>query len=215
MTDPPGAYRLEVLPPEELPGAAELLARAFRDSPLNRAVIGGPAARRLRCNRVGMGVHLPGAAAGGELLAARCGQRLAGVLVSVRSRDLPLPAPSLSGHLRLLWGQGLRVASRWARVSEALAANHWLGPHWYLATLGVEPALQGRGVGNFLLRAWLSKVDAEGGRAYLETDASENVRFYRRAGFAVWRGLSMLGVPITLMERPPARPLGSSRPGSA
>jgi len=198
-------HQLGVLAAAELPQAAGLLARAFRDNPLNRAVIGESEIRRLLCNEVGMQVHLPVAAARADILAARSEGRLAGLLVSVPSAVLPLPAPPLRSQLRLLWGQGLRAASRWARVSQALAENHWLGPHCYLATLGVEPALWGQGVGSLLLRAWLSKVDAEDARAYLETDAASNVRFYKRAGFAVWRELPLLGVPITLMERPPAR----------
>ena len=37
---------------------AEVLALAFRDNPLNRAVIGGSEARRLRANRAGMRASL-------------------------------------------------------------------------------------------------------------------------------------------------------------
>jgi len=197
--------RIEPIGSGDLAAAAGLLARAFRDNPLNRAVIGEPAGRRLRCNQVAMRVHLPLAAASGSVRVARRERRLAGVLIAAPPGTWPFPRPGLGGGLRLVLGQGPRVVRRWSEVSQALQAQRWIGPHWYLASLAVEPELWGRGIGSALLRAWLEEVDAESARAYLETDSPENVGFYRRAGFVVERELRILGVPIHLMERPARR----------
>jgi ribosomal protein S18 acetylase RimI-like enzyme len=58
-------------------------------------------------------------------------------------------------------------------------------PHYYLFTLGVRPAAQGRGVGRRLLEGMLERVDAERAPAYLETQKAENVGLYRKFGFEV------------------------------
>jgi len=58
-------------------------------------------------------------------------------------------------------------------------------PHWYLALLGTDPLLQGRGVGGQLLAPVLARADAEGVGAYLETQKERNLVYYRRFGFEV------------------------------
>jgi ribosomal protein S18 acetylase RimI-like enzyme len=101
------------------------------------------------------------------------------------------------------------VAHRWARVYELLREHHPVESHWYLATIGVDPELWGRGIGTGLLSAWLQMVDADLEPAYLETDVDRNIRFYERAGFAVVEELRILGVGIWTMRRP-GRPIASS-----
>jgi GNAT superfamily N-acetyltransferase len=182
-----------------------VLARAFRDNPLNRAVIGGSPARRVRANRAGVSAYLPTALARARVIGVREGGALAGVLVATPPGGWPLPPPDLAGFARLLWGQGLRVARRWSEVSRELRAWHPLDPHWYLATVGVEPGRWGRGAGHALLADFLACVDAQRARAYLETDRRELAGFYGRAGFELRREIEVLGVPVLLMERPAQR----------
>jgi len=185
----------------EEPAAVELLARAFRDNPLNVAVIGGGAERRLRSNRHGMRGLVPMASLHGEVWALRDGARLCAALVGVPPLLHPLPPPPLALRLRTLFGQGLGVALRWARVFEELDRIHPEEPHWYLGTFGVDPPVQGRGLGSGLLASWLERIDAERGAVYLETDRPENVPFYERAGFDTVREVSVLDVPIWCMRR--------------
>lgn len=64
-------------------------------------------------------------------------------------------------------------------------ALHPHEPHWYLATLGTEPARQGTGVGSALLAAVLRRVDEEAMPAYLESSKERNVPLYARFGFEV------------------------------
>jgi ribosomal protein S18 acetylase RimI-like enzyme len=184
--------------------AIDVLARAFCDNPLNRAVIGGgDARRRLRSNLHGMRSLLPVAVDHGDVLAARVAGRVAGVLISAPPGSYPLPPPPVIQRLRCLLGQGWPVAARWGRVFDALRAHHPLEPSWYLGTLGVEPALQRRGVGSALLGRWLERVDREGSAAYLEADVHANIGFYARAGFALEGEVEVLGTPIWRMWRPP------------
>lgn len=200
----PGALDLGPLAAPELPEAALLLAAAFRDNPLNVAVIrSADPERRLRSNAHGMRSLLPVAQAGGFALGARAEGTLLAVLVCAPPFGYPLPAPALPSRLRCVAGQGWRVARRWRRVFEALAALHPSEPHWYLATLGVAPAWQRRGVGRRLLGHWLQGPDRDGCPAYLETDRRENLAFYAGSGFELEGADEVLGTRIWRMRRPP------------
>jgi len=197
--------RIGPLSAAEVPPLAAVLARAFRDNPLNVAVIqSDDPVFRIRCNFHGMWALLPVAQARGQVLAARLEGRLAGALVATNPYGYPLPAPPLLARFRCFWGQGWRVARRWARVFESLDALHPLEPLGYLGTLGVDPSLQGRGVGRALLGRWLAGLDREATGAYLETDRCENVAFYERSGFRVLGETQVLGARIWRMRRPAA-----------
>jgi ribosomal protein S18 acetylase RimI-like enzyme len=197
-----GAFEVSPLREDELRSAAALLGRAFCENAMNRVVVPGSAQRRERSNAAGMRAVLPLARTRGTVLAARSAERLAGVLIALPPGVTQLGRPSLGTLLRLALSQGLGVASRWSAVAEALQLHRPLAPHAYLATLGVEPALQRGGVGRTLLQEWLGSVDAARQRAYLETDSTENVLWYERFGFALRAELTVLGVTVHLMERP-------------
>jgi ribosomal protein S18 acetylase RimI-like enzyme len=78
--------------------------------------------------------------------------------------------------------------------------------HYYLAVLGVEPELQGKGFGAALMQPVLNRCDAEGIPAYLESSKERNIAFYERHGFRVTEELplSKAGPSIWLMWRDPA-----------
>ena len=62
------------------------------------------------------------------------------------------------------------------------------GDHWYLQTLGVEPAHQGKGYGSLLMKYMLEKIDNTNPLpVFLETSTEINVKFYKRFGFEVVR----------------------------
>jgi GNAT superfamily N-acetyltransferase len=205
VTDAPGRQAtpsLGSLSQADCELAAQVLARAFRDNPLNRAVIGSrDPSRRERTNVYGLRAVLPVARRHGLALAARRSGVLVAALVATAPHYYPLPAPPLWARARTLLGQGLRVSGRWAEVFRALDAAHPPEPHWYLGTLGVDPKLQGCGVGTALLCHWLERVDADSRPAYLETDRPENLAFYGRRGFETCQELEVLGAPIWCMRR--------------
>lgn len=190
------------LDPSELDIAAGVLARAFRDNPLNRAVIRAGERRRERANRAGVGAYLPVACERAFVAVVRADAALCGVLVATPPWRWPLPPPGPFGMLRLLFGQGFGVARRWSEVSRQLRAHHPGQPHWYLATLGVEPSCWRRGAGRALLADLVAKVDVDAAPAWLETDRPELERYYRSAGFEVRERVQVYGVPVLLMERP-------------
>ena len=100
------------------------------------------------------------------------------------------PRPRWSDLLHLLpvlpalTGLGRRVPDA-VRLLASVDRARPRQPHWYLATLGTDPARQGQGIGSSLLRQTLARVDSEGLPAYLESSKERNVPFYARHGFEV------------------------------
>ena len=54
---------------------------------------------------------------------------------------------------------------------------------WYLAFIAVDPAMQRKGIGSFLLKEALQMIDQRGDRAYLEASNEQNKALYERHGF--------------------------------
>lgn len=118
-------------------------------------------------------------------------------------------------HLGLL--QQLMMLPRLARVTSwkrfltvssgftALERKHPAAPHYYLAVLGVDTEMQGRGLGGQLMRPVLDKCDSEHLPAYLESSKEKNVPLYERNGFKVTEKyqVSNGGPPMWLMWRDP------------
>jgi ribosomal protein S18 acetylase RimI-like enzyme len=81
---------------------------------------------------------------------------------------------------------GLR-SMRGRAVQELMKGVHPEEPHWYLAVIGSDPTVRGRGFGQVLMRSRLDRCDAEYCPAYLESTKFENVPYYERFGFTVTR----------------------------
>ncbi len=58
-------------------------------------------------------------------------------------------------------------------------------PAWSLQLLGVDPQVQGQGIGSRLLQPVLARSDQTGIPCHLETSTEGAVRFYQRQGFEV------------------------------
>jgi GNAT superfamily N-acetyltransferase len=87
----------------------------------------------------------------------------------------------------------------------AIEKKHPHEPHYYLMGLGVEPDLQGRGLGTKLMAPILERCDRDGIPAYLESSKEINVPLYERNGFKVTEQMTVPngGPPIWLMWRDP------------
>ena len=79
--------------------------------------------------------------------------------------------------------------------------------HWYLSSLGVDAAHQGKGYASALLKSMLGRLDRDGVPCYLETQREVNVRLYGRYGFNVTKEGRIPGTPISTwaMLREPSR----------
>lgn len=102
------------------------------------------------------------------------------------------------------------LGSRLVRVLRGLSLvenRHPKTPrHFYLPTLGTDPARQGEGIGSALMAPVLAMCDSEGVGAYLESSKERNIAFYARHGFRVTEEVRMpKGPPVWLMWRDPGR----------
>jgi len=117
------------------------------------------------------------------------------------------------GHWRTSIGELLRVAPilGWRgplalRGLMRIEARHPRWPRWYLATLGTDPPMQGRGLGRAVMEPVLRRCDDQGIGAYLESSKERNVPYYRRHGFEVVDEVVLpRGPRVWLMWREPAR----------
>lgn len=104
--------------------------------------------------------------------------------------------------LLLTFGAAL---TRGLAVTEMMKKTHPEEPHWYLAVIGSDPSVRGKGFGNALMRSRLDRCDAEYAPAYLESSKPENVPYYERFGFEVTGEFTLPdgGPPLIPMWRTP------------
>jgi GNAT superfamily N-acetyltransferase len=197
---------IETLSESQLPDVAQILSLAFRDNPLHTAVVGSDADARLRSSLHGLSVLLPVALRHGVLRGAFRDTRVVGASLLLPPLAYPLPPATLAARLRCLFGQGWRVSAAWRRVFHFLDSFHLAEPHWYLSTLGIDPACQKEGIGAALLSDFIALADRDAVPAYLETDRPEIAPFYARQGFETIERTEIMGVPIWHMLRPPTTP---------
>jgi ribosomal protein S18 acetylase RimI-like enzyme len=199
-----GPLDIRDLAGEELGEAAGVLGRGMRDNPLHLRVFGDdPVRREAALSRVFAALLLQYREKG-AILGAFAGRRLTGVCAMVLPgrcqptglEKVALLRGVLSGNSLGATMAALRWTSAWARRDPAAA-------HWHLGPVAVERDLQRKGIGGALLKVFCERMDAAARLAYLETDKSDNVRFYERFGFEVVSEAEVIGVRNWFMTRVP------------
>lgn len=199
MAQPSGVTRtVRAFRKADLKQASAMMARAFADDPLMAWIFPDEQLRRRRlpaffaASMRGTGLRFEGT----EVLdidgtVAGCATWLPpqAWLPSAWRQIISLP-----GYLRTL-GSRFGVAGE---TYAALMRVHPQGPHFYLAGIGTDPPLQGSGIGTSLMRSRLTRCDATGMPAYLESSKASNVSFYERHGFTVMREFRIPGGGPTL-----------------
>jgi GNAT superfamily N-acetyltransferase len=115
---------------------------------------------------------------------------------------------SATGKEALRWMRALGTRLPLAiRVQRAMEERHPRAPHFYVQTIGVRTALQGRGVGSTLMQPTLQRADSAGLPTYIEASSRRSAALYERLGFLHLDVLELPegGPPVWLMRRPPAR----------
>lgn len=183
---------------------AAVLARAFYDDPPSMWLLPDPRTRQAHLRRLFATIMHAGALRGRTVEIACAGDEIAGGTIWLPPGHW---LPSLPAQLRSLPAYGFALGRRLGAgmaLTQALARVHPQEPHWYLDTIGVDPAHQGRGVAGALLRSRLRRCDADGQPAYLESSKPANVPFYEHFGFQAKETPELpAGAPvITIMWRP-------------
>lgn len=201
---------LRSLQPNELEEAVALLARGMRDNPVHLVVFGEEPERRSKCLLHIFQYALPVVAAKGDVI----GAFEAGSLVGVLGMVPPGRCQSTRGDMLRLVPHLLAGPAR----KNAKRLGQWLGvwgkhdpaePHWHLGPVGVDAPHQGRGIGSALMTEFCARIDdspstfPNGVCGYLETDKSQNIRFYEKFGFETVAEAPVLGSMNWFMRRPP------------
>ncbi len=199
----PGGHEVRKARPDEIADLSRAIARAFFEDPLSLYVLPDTSSR-LRISEAGVELFLRRAwfelgetYAVGEPARGVCIWNPPGTSeISIGKQLSMLPA------LIRVYG---RTLPRLLMALQSAESNHPKEPHYYLPMLGVEPDRQGRGMGSALMYPVLSRCDAEGIPAYLESSTPRNRALYERHGFEAIEEfkLGRSDFTVTRMWRPP------------
>jgi predicted N-acetyltransferase YhbS len=190
---------VELMQPADLMEAAVVLSRAFAYRPVSRAL---SEKRRLDRERRLTAVHrlmlgrLPG-----QTLVARKGQRIVGAMRIVQWPQCQISPRQGLLMLPLMLGIKRGASLHWLMVRYVWWRHDPRQSHWHIDPLGVEPDLQGRGIGSLLLGRFCELADEASLAGYLETDTPENIRLYQRFGFLATGKASIMGSTDWFMWR--------------
>ena len=171
--------------------AAAVLVRAFHDDPFHAYLIPNPDER----DRLWQTLYTAAVRFGclyGESWAVTdpAGDALAAV-----AYGFPVPGgeftPERMARSGLTTAADMWGARDWQRFETTMAAIEAAKsrvmptPHWYLLTVGADPAWQRRGLGGVLIERFLARAAGDRVPACLWTMQPANVPFYERHGLAV------------------------------
>lgn len=170
---------------ENLSAAAEALARAFQNDPLQAYVFPDPAERAARSPahftpllRYGLMF--------GEVLTTQGVPLGAAIWLPPDGWEVTPERAAAAGLDELSKALGDEAAERFFSALGAIDPYHHRdvpAAHWYVMVVGVSPEARGQGLGRALLQPMMDRADAAGLPCYLETAQPENVAFYEHLGF--------------------------------
>ena len=195
---------IRVLKADELKDGANLLGRAMSDNPNNVQAFGLATAHRERA-LVRMFLHLlQRICAKGNVFGAFDSVEMVGVCATTGPGQCQLQGiEKLRIFPAIFWGNSISTPMRVLRWVAEWSRYDPKEPHWHLGPFAVDFGLQGRGIGSAMLVDFCARMDHCGMLSYLETDKSENVRFYEKFGFTVIAEAEILGIPNWFMSRSP------------
>jgi ribosomal protein S18 acetylase RimI-like enzyme len=186
--------------PEEIDAAVTVAARAMCTSPMAYAVLGDDHDRRFRHTHRFFARMYKLALRQRPLVARLDGRIVASTndLVDGACRARPVDLVRSLPALALTGPRGAARTIRWLNDWEHRDPDR---PHAHFGPFGVEPELQGQGIGSLVLREYTRRLDAAGEHSYLETEKPQNVALYQRFGFEVIDQSEFMGVPNWFMWR--------------
>ena len=204
---PPDDIVVRDLRPDDVDPAIDLLADAFLDFPALQVIAGSDAGARERMRRLFALEFEPERTATSAIVA----ESDAGVVGALTFVDSPACSTSSAGRmLRFARIAGPRLV-RTVRLFGRIERAHPSTPHRHLPTVGVAPALQGRGIGGALMGEYHRRCDSDGMASYLETirwtddSRPSHERFYARLGYRVSTVIAMAEAWSVLTMTRPAR----------
>jgi GNAT superfamily N-acetyltransferase len=189
---------------DDVAGIAEALVKAFHDDPVMLYMFDKPAGREKK-QRALFVSEAKRALRKGAVHTTASGDAKGGA-IWMAPGEWKMGGFELLGQVPLLF----TLASSTPRALGLLSKMekvHPTEPHWYLAILGTAPEHQGKGIASAMLEPILTRCDAEGTPAYLESSKESNIAFYQRHGFEVTGEVSAKNGPtLWPMWREPRPP---------
>jgi GNAT superfamily N-acetyltransferase len=199
-----GLPELRLATSDDLPRLADVLADAFMRDPVYTWML--PGRRRLNVRlRTMFAVEM-------EQYVIRNGGTVwtnsgfDGAVAALPPDTWEMPK-SITGKEALQWARAFGTRLPLAiRVQRAMEERHLREPHFYVRTVGVRTARQGRGIGSALMQPTLQRSDSAGLPTYLEASSERSAALYERLGFVHIDVLELPdgGPPLWRMRRPPA-----------
>lgn len=177
------------LHPDNLRPAAEAIARAFQDDPLQKYVLPDPV-ERTRLSQAHFEPVLKYGLLFGEVFTTEGYPAGSAVCLPPGSTTMTDERAVAAGLDQLGASIGEAAANRFGSVlgfAEPFHAVDVPEPHWYVMVVGVEPSARGSGLGRQLLAPMLDHAREARHPCYLETAQPSNVPFYEHLGFRVLR----------------------------
>ncbi len=164
------------------------LGRAFYDDPVSMWIMPNDQARAAHQRKFFAAVTRHHHLAGGGVEIAGDGSTIGAAALwdppgrwKQSTREQLMMMPSFIFGFGPQLSLGRRLGELFARMKQ----GHPEEPHWYLAVIGSDPSVRGKGYGQALMSSRLDRVDAEHAPAYLESSKADNVPYYERFGFEV------------------------------
>lgn len=192
---------------DDVPRAVRTLAAAFADYPATRHTVDPDRhiervteLQELFLTRVGLDI--------GKVWVADDG---AAVAVWTTPESVEAGAVFAEIGPRMAELSGSRLAAQ-QQMEGLLAPHRPKEPAWFLATVGVSPDHQGKGLGSAVVLPGVEAAERAGVPSFLETSAPRNLPFYERLGFTVTADVEVPEGPRTwCMTRKPGAGSGEGR----
>jgi GNAT superfamily N-acetyltransferase len=111
--------------------------------------------------------------------------------------------PPNAGYAEITAGLSTEALERLDRFDAAVHAALPAQPYWYLGLLATHPDHAGKQWGRLAMAEGLSRAEADGLAAVLETATETNVRIYTDRGWRVLETLRVDAVEVSVMLRTP------------
>ncbi|WP_280460863.1 GNAT family N-acetyltransferase [Nocardia carnea] len=181
---------------DEIAALARTLAAAFQDDPVMEWMLPRPQQRAQGLVRLfGAQTRHQHFASGGVDIAVDSAGAIAGAALwdpPGRWKTSPLTELRMLPQMVRAFGSRMRAGKQ---LVDLMTAAHPDEPHWYLATIGTDPAQRGGGYGRALMNRRLEQCDRDGIPAYLESSKEVNIGYYERFGFEVTGTITVPGGP--------------------
>jgi GNAT superfamily N-acetyltransferase len=196
-------YKIE---PKDLPKASSILGQAFKSYPLFEHVLPDSASRVHQLKHLCQFLLRLGMSKG---MVTAPSDAVEGVSIWLPSERLPHSAMDAvrAGLLNLVLHVNTKAIGRFieiGNVKRRKRADTIGGSYWLCDMIGVDPLLQGRGVGRHMIEAQLNYLDKAKMPCYLETSEVRNIAYYVKYGFGLIHQYKIHSVHVYCLEWKPS-----------